>query len=200
MTERDPGEGFFDHLDDAGWSAPGNDALPNVLRRGRQLRTRRRTILATSTAVGVTAAVLGGLGVSHALNADGSGDTVVPPANHSQSVTASPTPSGHHRHHGGGGGNQVLLPGATQAPGAHPSGAASTPPPAPAPTDSCAPAAGAGSSGSDPVTGATLPPLAPTPSESPSCAPSATPSPTPSDSGSPEPTDSAEPTTSPTSS
>src|SRR5438045_3108889 len=110
MTEQDPGEGFFDHLDDPGAPVPGGHALDTVMLRGRHLRARRRAAFATSMAAAATAAVIGGLGISHALNADGSGDTIVPPAN-SQTPSSSVTPSKSPGHHHGGGG-QVLTPGA----------------------------------------------------------------------------------------
>ena len=192
MTERDPGEGFFDHLDDPGWPSPGSDRLDAVVRRGRHLRARRRSAWAASATAGVALAVVGGLGISHAINATGPDDRVFQPAGPSGSASA--TASGP-RHHHRGGGNQVLLPGGSAAPGAQPSGFASTPAAAPSPTGSCPPVTGE-SPASEPLPGATLPPLAPSPT--PTCEPAATPSAPPSETGSPAPTDTAEPTSSPT--
>ena len=193
MTDRDPGEGFFDHLDDPSWPAPGNDRLDAVVRRGRHLRARRRSAWAASAAAGVTLAVVGGLGISHAINATGPDDRVFQPAGPSGSASAPGT--GHRRHHQGGG-NQVLLPGGSPAPGSRPAGIASTPAAAPSPTGNCPPVTTGESPASEPLPGASLPSLAPSPT--PTCEPAASPSATPSETGSPAPTDTAEPTSSPT--
>jgi hypothetical protein len=194
MTERDPGEGYFSHLDDPSWSAPTGDALPTVMRRGRQLRARRRTTFAASATLGMTAAVIGGLGISHAIRADGTSDHVVPPAN-SASPSATASDRGHHR--GGNGGPQVIGPRATSGPRVRPVPGGSTPGTEPTAGETCGEVAAAESPQADPVLGASLPPLAPSPT--PSCEPATpTPSATPSESASAEPTDSAEPTASPT--
>jgi hypothetical protein len=198
MTDRDPFEGYFSHLDDPSWSAPAGDALPTVMRRGRQLRARRRTTFAASATLGLTAAVIGGLGISHAIQADGTNDGVFQPAN-STSPTATASGRGHHR--GGGnddnGGSQVLEPRAGGGHGVRPLPGASSPGTQPSPADTCGDATGGESPPADPLAEASLPPLAPSPT--PSCEPaSPTPSATPTDSASPEPTDSAEPTASPT--
>lgn len=200
MTEQDPGEGFFDHLDDPSWSAPDAGALPSVVRRGRQLRARRRTAFAASATLGVTAAVIGGLGVAHAFNADGPGDRVVTPASPGTSVPATASARGHHGGSNGSGGTQVLSPGATGAPGVQPSPGVSTPPAAPSPEDGCSGTTGDTSGDQappdDPGVTSSLPPLAPSPT--PTCE-SSTPTPTasPSESASAQPTDTAEPSESP---
>jgi hypothetical protein len=191
MSDRDPGEGFFDHLDDASAPSPGRDVLDSVVHRGRQLRTRRQIAWTTSAMAGITAVVIGGLGISHAIRADGTSDGIEPAQTSSPSVTATASPS-HHKKHGGNGG-QAVGPGATLQPGAQPSATISvTPSTAPSPGGTCAPEA---TPTSGTVVDPSLPPLAPPPS--PTCAPVESPSPTPSETASPEPTDSTEPTTSP---
>ena len=200
MTERDPGEGFFDHLDDPSGNAPHADSLPAVMRRGRQLRARRRATWTASAAAGVTVAVIGGLGVSHALNSAGGPNDSVQPIDNGPSATATATPGKHHRGDGkgGDGGTQVIGPDGPLAPGTHKTTSPS-PTTVPSPADSCAAAAAGETPVARPaVTGATLPPLAPSPTASSSCEPT-TPSPTtsPSESATAEPTDSPQPSQTP---
>lgn len=193
MTDpTDPGpSGVFDHLDDPAAPTPGGDVLSAVVHRGRRIRARRQGMFAAAGAAAVTATVLGGLGLSHAVNA--ARDSVVTPT---QQLTPEPSVSAalprHHRP-----GLSVLVPGAGPITGSH----RPTPAPsassgecgAPAQTQSPSPLP------SGPIVQPVVPPLLPTaspvacPSESPSPAESPSPSqtPSPAESATPTPTPSA---------
>ena len=92
--------GIFDHLDDPGAPTPDADVLSSVVHRGRRIRARRQGAFAITGAAAVTAAVFGGLGISHAFNADRANDRVVTPAV-SGTPTASASAKASHRHHSG---------------------------------------------------------------------------------------------------
>jgi hypothetical protein len=186
--------GFFDHLDDAAPPAPGREVLDTVVHRGRRIRARRQGMFAASGAAAVAVAVLGGLGISHAVNAGS--DRVVTPANTpTPSLSASPQGS-HHRRPG----DAVLVPRAGQTPNApSPStvpsaGPCGEPQPTPQPSQSPPPIDVGG-----PVAQSSFPPIVPSASAEPcpSESPSESPSPSESQSPSPEETPTEEPTSSP---
>src|SRR4051794_32848725 len=88
--------GIFDHLDDPGAPTPSQEMLTAVVHRGRRMRARRQSAIAMSGAAAVTAAVLGGLGISHAVNA-GPSDKLLPANSATPSFSASATaPRGSH--------------------------------------------------------------------------------------------------------
>jgi hypothetical protein len=112
MTFDDPGEPIFDHLDDPAPPTLSEDALTGVVRRGQQIRRRRRSAYALTS--GAVAIVLAGSAIAIA-NSGGpsgrNGQTVI-------GSTPSPTQTGanipkgkNHRHHGGNGpGTQTINP------------------------------------------------------------------------------------------
>ena len=184
----DPDEGFFSHLDDPAAPMPGRDALDGVVRRGRQLRARRRTAWAVTGAAGVTAAIVGGLGISQALDTNTANDRVVGPLQ-TPSPSTSATNEPRHKKHSDGG--TTVVPGGVQPGIGHPR----TSPPTstePTPVDECASPSASPEAPEDPLSEPSIPPLVPTPS--PTCVPgSASPSPT----ESVTPTDSPQPSVSP---
>src|SRR4051795_11813387 len=138
----DESSSFFDHLDDPAPPAAGRDTLDSVVHRGRQIRTRRQGMFAAGSVAAVTAAVIGGLGISHAVSANGPHDSVAPPLH---SATASPSESPKHKH----GGGAVVVPGGGTSP--QPGGRPTT-----------QPSAGTGCGGGGPPA-ASAPPPPPTP-------------------------------------
>lgn len=186
----DPGPGYFDRLDDPAAPAPDRETLDAVVRRGRQIRTRRHTAFAVSGAAAVAAVVAAGLGLSHAFTASSGNDRIQPLRHGSASPAASAGPH-KHGHKARSGLTQVLVPGDGAA--APTGGGHASPPPSaspPAAPDCTAVAASPAPTGS-PVA---IPP--PVPTASPACAGSASPSPSPT--GSPAPTGTASPTSTPT--
>jgi len=179
--------GIFDHLDDPGAPAPSQDLLAAVVHRGRRIRARRQGAIAMSGAAAITAAVIAGLGLSHAVNADR--DSIFTPAN-------TPTPSfsasaGPHRSHSPG--VAVVVPHGRPAS----SPASPSLPPSPEPCDSMFATATPSPLVNGPIVESSVPPLLPT-SSPPACtSDSPSPSPTPSETASPEPTTTGEPTSSP---
>jgi len=181
--------GLFDHLDDPGAPAPNADVLSSVVHRGRRLRARRQGMFAATGAAAVTAAVIAGLGISHAVNANRSNDKVLPPAASGTPSASASAKSGHHHHSG----DSVLVP---QGPGPA-SPIASIPPPTPTPST---PPCEEPSANPTPTPGGILvPPLVPTASPEPGCG-SPSPSESPSPTESPAPSESETPTPTPTSS
>ncbi|HEX4654498.1 MAG TPA: hypothetical protein VH274_02020 [Mycobacteriales bacterium] len=178
--------GIFDHLDDAAAPAPGRDVLTSVVHRGRRIRARRQGAFALTGAAAVTAAVLGGLGISHAVDAGRGHDTVIIPA-----VTPTPaaSASGRATHHHEPG-VAVLVPGAGPATGAA-SPSASAAPPCGEPSASPSPVL------VGPIVQSSVPPLFPTASPDPCASGSPTPSPSGTTSPTPEPSTTGEPTSSP---
>lgn len=179
--------GIFDHLDDPGAPAPSQDTLAAVVHRGRRIRARRQGAIAMSGAAAITAAVIGGLGLSHAVNADR--DSIFTPAN-------TPTPSfsasaGPHRSHSPGG--TLVVPHGRPAS----SPASPTFPPSPEPCATAVPTSSPSPLINGPIAESSVPPLLPTatPESCISETPSATPS--PSETASPEPTTTGEPSSSP---
>jgi hypothetical protein len=195
MTERDPGDGFFDHLDDGAAPVPGRETLDSVLHRGRHIRSRRHTLFAASGAVAVAGLVLGGFGISHAVNADHSHDSIVPIHSPSESASPNLTPSTSPRV------DQTLVAGggvprrspqvphespAPPAPSTTPCGTGPTASPSGAPGLAPAPAAADTPS---PVSSTSEPPSpVACPSESSTPAPTASPSASPDDSATPDAT------------
>ena len=175
--------GIFDHLDDSGAPTPSAEVLSSVVHRGRRIRARRQSAFALTGVAAVTAAVFGGLGISHAFNADRINDKVVTPAGTATPTVSASAKSGRHHHSG----DAVLVPqGPTQA-----SPLVSEPPPTPTPT--AAPCEEPSSSPTTTPDGILVPQLVPTASPEPVCGtPSPTESPSPTDS--PVPSDSATPT------
>jgi hypothetical protein len=192
MTERDPGDGFFDHLDDGAAPVPGRETLDSVLLRGRHIRTRRHTLFAASGVLTATALALGGFGISHAVNADHSHDSIVPihspSASASPNLTPSPSPRVDHTLLAGGGvpRRSPQVPGSTPAPpspSTTPCGAGSTASPSSGPSlaPTLAPAPGdTPSPESSPTPSPSLTPPVSCPSQPPSPAPTASPDETPS--------------------
>jgi hypothetical protein len=182
--------GIFDHLDDPGAPTPSADVLSSVVHRGARLRARRQSLFAATGAAAVTAAVFGGLGISHGLNAQSNHDRLVSPATSGTPSASASAKSGHHHHSG----DAVLVPkgptaGSPIASAPPPSPTPSAPPPCEEPSASPTPTPG----------GIIVPPLVPTWSPAPVCGtPSPTPSESPNPSDSPTQSDSATPTPSPT--
>jgi hypothetical protein len=86
---------LFGHLDDPAAPMPNADVLGAVVRRGRHIRARRRSLLAASGAAAAVVVVLGGLGAARALDAGDDHDDAVPLV----TVTSTPDPSrSPHRH------------------------------------------------------------------------------------------------------
>ena len=187
--------GFFDHLDDAAPPAPGREVLDTVVHRGRRIRARRQGMFAASGAAAVAVAVIGGLGISHAVNAGGSDRVVTPATSITPTVSASPGDK-HHRQPG----DAVLVPRAGQTPNAPtpsptPSAACGEEPqPTPQPSQSPPPIDVGG-----PVAQSSFPPIVPSASAEPcpSESPSESPSPSESESPSPEESPTEEPSSSP---
>lgn len=180
--------GIFDHLDDPGAPTPSQEALTAVVHRGRRIRARRQSTIAVSGVAAVTAAVLGGLGLSHSVGANHN-DTVVPA--HSSTPSASASAGGHR---GESPGVSVVVP--HDQPGSPP--ASPTPPPNPEPCGSPLPTSSPSPLPSGPIVEGSVPPLLPTESPQPCSTESPSPSPTPTETASPEPTTTEEPSTSPT--
>lgn len=179
--------GIFHHLDDPGAPTPSQDVLSAVVHRGRRIRARRQGTIAMSGAAAVAAAVIGGLGISHAVNA-GPNDRVVPAD--SPTPSASVTAGTHHKKSPG---VSVVVPHGQPAS----SPASPTMPPTPVPCDSLVATASPAPLVTDPIVQSSVPPLLPTPSPPACTTDSPSPSPTPSDTASPEPTTTDEPSTSP---
>lgn len=198
--------GLFDHLDDPAAPTPGREVLTSVVHRGRRLRARRQSALALTGAAGVALAVLGGLGLSHEVDAGRGRDSVITPAQTPTPFASVSVPAHPHRPTG----VAVIVPGAGPARGrtTHPaappapgcagtgsgpgSAPASSSPPGPTPEPS------AGGTGVEPSPEPTTSAV-PCPTASPSGEPTDLPSPSPSgtpaatDSPSPEPSQSATP-------
>ena len=187
--------GFFDHLDDAAPPAPGREVLDSVVHRGRRIRARRQTTFAASGAAAVAVAVIGGLGISHAVNADRSHDKLVPANSPTPTLSATPSEKSSRQP-----GDAVLVPRAGQTPTApSPSTEPTTvpcgePQPTPQPSQSPPPIDVGG-----PVAQSSFPPIVPsaTPEPCPSESPSSSPSPSESESPSPDESPTEEPTESP---
>ena len=175
--------GIFDHLDDPGAPTPSAEVLSSVVHRGRRIRARRQSAFAITGVAAVIAAVFGGLGISHAFNADRINDKVLTPAGTATPTVSASAKSGRHHHNG----NEPLVP---QGP-AQGSPIASVPPPTPTPSGE--PCQEQSASPAPTPDGIFVPPLVPTASPEPVCGtPSPSESPSPSDS--PVPSDSATPT------
>jgi hypothetical protein len=181
--------GIFDHLDDPGAAAPGEDMLAAVVHRGRRIRARRQGSIAMSGAAALTAAVLGALGLAHAVNAGGH-DSLSPANSATPTVSgsASATPRPHQP------GVAVVAPHDRPASGP----ASPTMPPTPAPCGTPEPTSSPQPPADGPIVQASVPPLVPTASPDPCTSGSPSPSPSPSESASPEPTMTSEPSSSPT--
>ena len=181
--------GIFDHLDDPGASAPSQETLAAVVHRGRRIRARRQGAIAMSGAAAVTAAVLGGLGLAHSVNASGH-DSITTPAN-SGTPTLSPSASARQRPPGG----SVVVPHGRPAS----SPASPTLPPSAQPCATDLPTTSPSPLLDGPIAESSVPPLVPTasPEPCPSESPSESPSPSESESPSPEESPTEEPTSSP---
>ena len=188
--------GFFDHLDDSAPPTPNRDVLDSVVHRGRRIRARRQGVFAASGAAAVAVAVIGGLGISHAVNASGHDRVLTPAGTPTPTLSASPQ-SSHHR----GPGTTIIVPGAgpatsPSAPTTVPSSGPCGEEPAAEPSDSPPPPIDV----EGPVAQSSVPPLVPTtasPEPCPSESPSESPSPAPSESPSPETSETPEPSQSP---
>jgi hypothetical protein len=182
---------LFGHLDDPGAPAPSREALDTVVRRGRQIRSRRRSIIAASSAAAVALLAVGGIGVSRAFDAQDHQSPVdvlqTPSGTASATPTRSPDP-----------GPRTFDPGAL--------GPAGTAPPVvvppPVPPDPCASSTPSpADDGIDPSATtspgadveATAVPVAPSPDTT---CPTTSPTVGPSETASPAPTDTAQPTAS----
>ena len=185
---------MFGHLDDPAAPIPTADTLGSVVRRGRHLRTRRRSLFAASGAAAAVIVVIGGFGVSRALDASPDRDSIDPIT----SATAEPTKTP--RKHASRDSAEPIGPGAVPDGGGHRNG---QPPVSPAEPLSCdSPGVEPsedpilGDIDLDPLASPTEPAPAASPttdctSESPSPDPSATASPT--DTAAVSPTDTAQP-------
>jgi hypothetical protein len=190
MTDPDDGaSGIFDHLDDPGGSTPSRETLAAVVHRGRRIRARRQGAIAMSGAAAVTAAVLGGLGLAHTVDAGGH-DSLSPAGSATPGVTAPASAGPHHRRSGV----------AIVAPHGRPASNAGSPTPPRTPTScvTAVPTSSPSPSADDPVLQASVPPLLPPPSPEPCASESPSPTESPSESASPEPTTTEEPSSSPT--
>jgi hypothetical protein len=180
--------GIFDHLDDPGAPTPSQEMLTAVVHRGRRIRARRQSTIAMSGAAAVTAAVLGGLGISHAVNA-GDQDRLLTPAN-------TPTPS---VSASAGAGRPHRSPGiAIVAPHGLPASIPASPtlPPSPPPCGAVAPSSSSPLA-NGPIVESSVPPLLPAESPEPCASESPGPSESPAPSESPTPTPTETPTTEP---
>ena len=178
--------GVFDHLDDPGAPAPSSDVLASVVHRGRRIRARRQGVFAATGAVAVTAAVLAGLGISHAVDAGRGNDTVVPAGTPTPFASVS-APARHSPEPGV----------AVVVPGAGPATSAASPSASAGPCDSPSPSTTPGAIINGPLVQSSVPPLLPTSSPGPCATGSPSPSPSASESPSPEPSTTGEPTSSP---
>jgi hypothetical protein len=180
--------GIFDHLDDPGAPAPSQDVLSAVVHRGRRIRARRQGTIAMSGAAAVTAAVFGGLGISHAVNA-GPNDSVLPPAN-SATPSFSATAGAPDRHSPG---VSVVVPHGQPAS----SPASPTLPPSPQPCGTAVPTSSPSPLDNGPIVESSVPPLVPSATPEPCLSETPSPTPSPTETASPEPTTTGKPSTSP---
>jgi hypothetical protein len=190
---------LFGHLDDPAAPTPNADTLGSVVRRGRHLRARRRSLFAASGAAAAVVVVIGGFGVSRALDASAEHDTINPITG---STSAEPTKTPR-RHHSGDGAVPIG-PGAVPDEGGdgdgHPPASYQEPPPCDGPVVTISQDPILGGVDLDPLTSPSSSPTEPAPAPSPTgdC-PSDSPSPDPSATASPtesaevSPTDSVQP-------
>lgn len=179
--------GIFDHLDDPGAPAPNQDVLASVVHRGRRIRARRQGIIATSGAAAVAVAVIGGLGISHAVSS-GRDSVFIPADTPTPSVSTSASP-----HRGHSPGVAVVVPHGRPAS----SPASPTLPPSPEPCATAVPTSSPSPLVNGPISEPSVPPLVPTATPEPCVSETPTPSPSPSETASPEPTTTGGPSSSP---
>lgn len=193
MTGDEEFGGVFGHLDDPTAPAPTADTLGSVVQRGRHIRARRRSLFAASGAAAALVVVVGGIGVSRALDASADHDSVIPAVTGS----ATPDPTRTPRKHASGDDADVVSPAALPDAGLHrPGGKATSPAPAPcdSPDPSLSPAASL--TDVDPLASPSEPAVAPSPTAG---CPTATVSPdlsataSPTDTAQPSPTGTASP-------
>jgi hypothetical protein len=183
--------GIFDHLDDPGAPTPRQEMLTAVVHRGRRMRARRQSAIAMSGAAAVTAAVLGGLGIAHAVNAGGQDRLLnTTPANSSTPTVSASTGAG--RHHSSDG---VAIVAPHGRPASSP--ASPTMPPSPGPCGTPVPSSSPSPLVNGPIVESSVPPLLPTASPEPCASESPGPSESPTPGESSTPTPSETPTTEP---